>query len=154
MTGKQRDKPAVSGPRLPLTGRHRMHARGRCGCSGQVVRSEPLRQELVRQSPDTVLLRRVRSWFDRSAQTFREESFFEQCLPATPGEPFSARLSLVTWGLRYTFLLDGTEPSAASGTILGSETSGGYIGAYIGLFASGNGQDLPAEAVFHHFDYR
>ena len=113
-----------------------------------------LRQELVRQSPDTVLLRRVKSWYDRSAQAYREESFFEQRLPATPGEPFSARLSLVVSGLRYTFLLDDTEPSAASGAILGSETAGGYIGAYVGLFASGNGQDLPAEVIFHHFDYR
>ncbi len=40
------------------------------------------------------------------------------------------------------------------GGFLGSETAGGFIGTYIGLFASGNGQDTGHFAEFDWFDYK
>ncbi len=38
-------------------------------------------------------------------------------------------------------------------SFLGSETSGGFIGAYIGMFASGNGRDTGNYAEFDWFEY-
>lgn len=35
------------------------------------------------------------------------------------------------------------------GTHLGTEAAGGFVGAYVGIFASGNGVDSQNEAVFH-----
>lgn len=39
------------------------------------------------------------------------------------------------------------------GGFLGSETSGGFVGAYVGMFASGNGLDTRNEAGFDYFHY-
>ena len=41
----------------------------------------------------------------------------------------------------------------ADGGFLGSETSGGFVGAYIGMYASGNGTDTGREAGFDWFSY-
>ena len=35
-----------------------------------------------------------------------------------------------------------------------SESCGGFVGAYVGPFASGNGADRPEEAVFAGFRYQ
>ncbi len=40
-----------------------------------------------------------------------------------------------------------------SGKFLGSETAGGFIGAFVGMFASGNGRDTGNEAAFDSFTY-
>lgn len=40
------------------------------------------------------------------------------------------------------------------GTNLGSETAGGFVGAYVGLFASGNGEASQNEAVFSQITLR
>lgn len=42
----------------------------------------------------------------------------------------------------------------ADGSFLGSETAGGFVGAYIGMFASGNGTDYEEYASFDWFSYR
>ena len=39
------------------------------------------------------------------------------------------------------------------GSFLGSETAGGFVGAYIGMFASGNGEDAENYAAFDSFTY-
>ena len=41
-----------------------------------------------------------------------------------------------------------------NGGFLGSETSGGFVGAYIGMFASGNGTAYDAYAAFDWFAYK
>ena len=62
-------------------------------------------------------------------------------------------------GTRYSFYagpsLDGMEPVAdrVDGSFLGSETAGGFVGAYIGMFASGNGQTKEKYADFDTFIY-
>ena len=111
-----------------------------------------LRAELVRKSPETVLLRCVRSWFDKVSESYCEQSCYEEELSAGTG-PYGAVLSLAAEGLRYTFSHNGSPLPPADASFLGSETAGGYIGAYVGLFASGNGRDLPDEAVFTDFRY-
>lgn len=38
-------------------------------------------------------------------------------------------------------------------SFLGSETAGGYVGSYIGMFASGNGTEYAEYAAFDWFAY-
>ena len=40
-----------------------------------------------------------------------------------------------------------------NGGFLGSETAGGFVGAYIGLFASGNGKSYDEYVPFDWFSY-
>lgn len=54
----------------------------------------------------------------------------------------------------------GTEPEQwetiaenADGTVLSTDKAGGFIGAYIGLFASGNGWSSSNYADFDYFEY-
>lgn len=42
--------------------------------------------------------------------------------------------------------------SNINGGFLGSETAGGFIGAYLGMFASGNGEDMSVYAKFDWFE--
>ena len=52
---------------------------------------------------------------------------------------------------------DGAWQSVAErvdGTHLGSETAGGFVGAYVGVFASGNGNRTQNEAVFSQVTLR
>lgn len=44
-------------------------------------------------------------------------------------------------------------PILPYGSFLGSETAGGFVGAYIGMFASGNGQTKEKYADFDTFIY-
>ena len=44
-------------------------------------------------------------------------------------------------------------PILPSGSFLGSETAGGFVGAYIGMFASKNGQTKEKYADFEAFIY-
>lgn len=62
-------------------------------------------------------------------------------------------------GLRYAFAVaaDGKEyPVAADvdASHLGSETAGGFVGAYLGMFASGGGTEYEDEAAFDYVTLR
>lgn len=70
-----------------------------------------------------------------------------------PVSDFRNELTLSAKGQEITLLLNGKTAAQTDGGFLGSETSGGFIGSYIGLFASGNGQDMDAEARFLRMDY-
>ena len=57
---------------------------------------------------------------------------------------------------RYQFAVrpedeDEWQPVAedVDGTHLGTEMAGGFVGAYVGIFATGNGIDSTNEALFH-----
>lgn len=47
-----------------------------------------------------------------------------------------------------------TVAARVDGTHLGSEAAGGFVGAYVGVFASGNGRESQNEAVFSHITLR
>lgn len=52
----------------------------------------------------------------------------------------------------FSVIADGAEYYVAKdvdGSYIGSESAGGFVGAYIGLFATGNGVDSSNEAAFH-----
>ena len=61
------------------------------------------------------------------------------------GQDFSFR---VTDGNGCKLLAEGI-----NGGFMGSETAGGFVGAYVGMFCSGNGEDSDAEAAFDSFGY-
>ena len=61
------------------------------------------------------------------------------------GQDFSFRVSDANGS---TLLAEGV-----NGGFMGSETAGGFVGAYVGMFCSGNGKDVDAEAAFDSFDY-
>lgn len=62
-------------------------------------------------------------------------------------------------GTGYSFYAGSTQnkflPVAqdVDGSFLGSETAGGFVGAYIGMFASGNGKETDKYASFDYFLY-
>lgn len=72
----------------------------------------------------------------------------------------SYRLQMRGGGNHYDFSVcaDGeaweTAALQVDGTHLGSEAAGGFVGAYVGVFASGNGAESQNEAVFSHITLR
>ena len=58
-------------------------------------------------------------------------------------------LSIEAKGQQHTLLVNGEPVADADGSFLGSETAGGFVGAYVGCFVSGEG----AEATFRDFHY-
>lgn len=60
---------------------------------------------------------------------------------------------------RFTFRVkaEGQERQIVAqdvdGSFLGSETSGGFVGTYLGMFATGNGIESSNEAAFADFAY-
>lgn len=104
-----------------------------------------LRVELI-QTCDGVLARAVKVCPDGER---RQEEVLAEC--GHPSE--SARLSIEAEGQTYRMLVDGQVLAEAHGGFLGSESCGGFVGAYIGMFASGNGAECDAEACFEGFHY-
>lgn len=70
------------------------------------------------------------------------------------------RLQMRGRGNTYAFAVQAqgkawqTVAREVDGTHLGSETAGGFVGAYVGLFASGNGEESQNEAVFSQITLR
>ncbi len=88
---------------------------------------------------------------------YEESTVGEILLPAAG----TWRLCMEGRDNRYRFAVraDGegawrTVAEDVDGTHLGSEAAGGFVGAYVGLFATGNGADSPNEAVFADFILR
>ena len=61
----------------------------------------------------------------------------------------ACELAISAKGQAHTLLVNGTPVAESDGSFLGSETSGGFVGAYVGCFVSGEG----AAAAFRHFRY-
>lgn len=101
-----------------------------------------LRIELCRNS-GTVKLRALKGWID-------EQGRHEELLAETAPDTSAARLEIAAQGQTYRFLVNGAELAQAHGGFLGSETCGGFVGAYVGPFASGHGEGC---AVFSDFRY-
>jgi alpha-N-arabinofuranosidase len=59
------------------------------------------------------------------------------------------RLGVAARGQEHCLLVNGECVARADGSFLGSETAGGFIGAYVGCYVSGAG----AQAVFTDFRY-
>ncbi|NEM92408.1 glycoside hydrolase family 43 protein [Galbitalea soli] len=57
---------------------------------------------------------------------------------------FAATLSIRLDGFDATFVVDGVDLARCSTLALSSEHAGGFLGVWMGAFASGNGSDSPA----------
>ena len=78
----------------------------------------------------------------------------QEVLGETLLEGRTAELTVSARGSLYTLWVNGRPLIEADGGFLGSETCHGFVGAYIGLFASGNGSERACEALFRDFTYR
>ena len=59
------------------------------------------------------------------------------------------------YSLSYSQAGDGTrELDRAQARFLSSEVAGGFVGTYVGLYATGNGEPATTPAAFDWFDYR
>ena len=82
------------------------------------------------------------------------------CLAEIPWNGDSAVLKMTVRDQMHSFYAGTAESDLRvvaadlDGSFLGSENSPGFIGAYVGMFASGNDTESPAEAAFDWFDYR
>lgn len=66
----------------------------------------------------------------------------------------TARLEILADGQEHHLICNGEEVAVINGGFLGSESCGGFVGAYIGCFASGNGVESNEEACFVNFSYK
>lgn len=84
----------------------------------------------------------------------------EELLAEIPWKQAEVILVIRARGQDFTLAVedaDGQESvlvEKVDGGFLGSETAGGFVGAYIGMFASGNGTDYEEYASFDWFVYR
>lgn len=118
-----------------------------------------LRLEITKNQEDGPIVRcmQVVSHYDQEGI----QHFSETRLGEVPAQSLQMNfiLQVKGTGAHYSFYAGPTaellEPIAESvdGSFLGSETAGGFVGAYIGLFASGNGQTKEKYAEFGTFIY-
>lgn len=89
-------------------------------------------------------------------QYFEEKILGRVDLEASP----SVNLRMTGDHTKYSFYVSGakgewlTVAQNADGSFMGSETSGGFIGAYIGMFAGCDSQDKDKYAAFDRFTYQ
>ncbi len=89
-----------------------------------------------------------------------QEEYHEEILGEAAWEQDKTVLVIRAKGQAFTLAVEdesGKETMLAGqvdGGFLGSETAGGFVGAYIGMFASGNGTDYEEYAAFDWFSYR
>lgn len=93
--------------------------------------------------------------FQGTAVNYWEEEILGQQKLSDAG---SYELVIRAEGQNHQFLVRDGESlyviaENVNGGFLGSETSGGFVGAYIGMYASGNGVETDREAGFDWFSY-
>ncbi len=71
-------------------------------------------------------------------------------LREAPAQGDTCEVAISARGQAHTLLVNGVPVATADGGFLGSETAGGFVGAYVGCFVSGEG----ARAQFRDFRYR
>lgn len=101
-----------------------------------------LRIELTRQA-DGMLLRAVKGWRDDSGA-------HEELLGCRAADRANALLTIRAEGQDFRLMVGDEVIGRAHGGFMGSESCGGFVGAYIGPFAAGSGR---GEAKFEQFHY-
>lgn len=104
-----------------------------------------LRVELTRTAAG-VVLRAVKVWPTEGRH--ETEILYEGVGKA------ECELSLCAREQDFILMCGGEVLAHADGGFMGSETAGGFVGAYVGVFASGNGTERQCEAVFEGFSYQ
>lgn len=94
-----------------------------------------------------VICRAFKAWQD-------EQGSHQELLGEAAAPSLTARLSLTAKQQQYQLWCNGELLGESFGGFLGSESCGGFVGAYVGPFATGNGQELPHMASFREFRYQ
>lgn len=120
-----------------------------------------LRMEMALRDGKRVI-RVIRGYQTMEAQITHhtvDEAFKKECLGEIGWEPDTVVLEIKAQGQSHSFTaIDeaGRRQPVAEGVdggFLGSETAGGFVGAYIGMFATGNGEEAENFAAFDWFHY-
>ena len=114
------------------------------------LRLEISREEsglLVRALKTTVRATGYRHWAKDLPVT-------EELLGETHRADGAVQLTLSAEGQEFALAVNGSVIGRADGGFMGSETCMGFVGAYICLYASGNGVEQDCEARFSGFRYR
>lgn len=93
------------------------------------------------------------------AGVFDRGEYTEELLKEIPWDEEEVIFTVRAKGQDFALSAENTKGeeillARADGGFLGSETAGGYVGAYIGMFASGNGRDYQEYAAFDWFVYK
>lgn len=120
-----------------------------------------LRMEMALQDGKRVI-RVLRGYQTLEAQITHhtvQEAFQKECLGELCWEADTVVLEIRAQGQSHSFTaIDAAGgrhllAEGIDGSFLGSETAGGFVGAYIGMFATGNGEEGENYAAFDWFDY-
>jgi alpha-N-arabinofuranosidase len=87
-----------------------------------------------------------------------EKTFNEEVLAEIPWEGAETIFTIQAREQNFLFFASAQDKEKiflgeTDGGFLGSETAGGFVGAYIGMFATGNGTDYEEYAAFDWFSY-
>ena len=83
-----------------------------------------------------------------------EEGLYSKVLGRVELEEPDAELTIRALGQSNSFYVNGIPVAEnINGSFMGSETCGGFVGAYIGMFATGGGKEVDNEAAFDWFEY-
>lgn len=124
---------------------------------------QQLRVEIGLNAEGGQTVRAVCGYTSKDVSLLHKESvqeYREELLGEIPWEQAEIILLIRADGQNFTLAVTdagGREKIVAEqvdGGFLGSETAGGFVGAYVGMFASGNGTDYEEYAAFDWFSYR
>jgi alpha-N-arabinofuranosidase len=87
-----------------------------------------------------------------------EKTFTEELLAEIPWEGAETTFTIQACEQNFSFFAAAKDKETTflgetDGGFLGSETAGDFVGAYIGMFATGNGIDNEEYAAFDWFSY-
>ncbi len=123
----------------------------RCGasCGLALLQNDfaSLRLELMRLADGSVRVRALKNW--KGAGERREEAVLGE---RAGGE--EARLMIRADGQDVSLWAEKECLGRENAGFMGSESCGGFVGTYVGMYASGNGREWPDHAAFEDFSYR
>jgi xylan 1,4-beta-xylosidase len=89
------------------------------------------------------------------ARLIRRADGTDELLADRPIEGGRVRIGVEAHDQAYRFRLDGAEfGPPADGRVLHHEPAGSFTGAYLGMYASSNGEPSTTTADFAYFEYR
>ena len=134
--------------------------------AGMVIlqnRHQQIRLELGRNAAGDMVIRALKGYHSLEMSLVSKKKtdpriFYEECLGEVPWDEGEAILIMEAEEQKITLSAENGEGeririASCDGGFLGSETAGGYVGAYIGMFASGNGISSDEYASFDWFSY-
>ena len=123
---------------------------------------QQLRVEVGLNGEGSQVARAVSGYTSKDASLLHKDmvgEYREELLGEIIWEQTKTELVIRADGQDFTLAVageDGQEQILAGqidGSFLGSETAGGFVGAYVGMFASGNGTAYEEYASFEWFSY-